>query len=54
MNKNRPPQINFQVDDEFKEDLEVLANRRGQNLSTFIRRTLEKELHEESLTQVTD
>lgn len=45
-------QFNVQATPEFIEDIKVVANRRGQNMSEFIRRTLEKELAEEATRQV--
>lgn len=45
---DRPRQINFQVDDDLYEDLQVIAHRRGQTLSEFIRRTVEAELEREA------
>jgi hypothetical protein len=48
----RPPQVNFQADPEFIEDLHIVARRRGQTLSEFIRRTLEAELAGEATRQV--
>ena len=45
-------QFNVQADEEFIEDLKVVASRRGQNMSEFIRRTLQAELNREALTQV--
>lgn len=51
---NRPPQVNFQADEVFIEDLQVMANRRGQTMSGFIRQTLEEEMRREAVLQVTD
>lgn len=45
-------QINIQVDEDFVEDLKVVASRRGQNMSEFIRRTLATELAREAQIQV--
>lgn len=50
--KIRPKQINIQVNDELLEDIRVVANRRGQSLSEFVRRAIKKELELESLTYV--
>ena len=45
-------QINFQVDQDFLEDIEVVAHRRGQTKSEFIRRCIEAELEREAEGQV--
>lgn len=48
----RSPQVNFQVDPDLLEDIKVLATRRGQTLSTFIRLTLEAELAADAVRSV--
>lgn len=48
----RQPQVNFQTDAEFIEDLKVVATRRGQTMSELIRRTLQAELEMEAVEQI--
>lgn len=43
-------QVNLQVDDEDLEDWRLVARRRGQSLSEFIRRCVTKELDVEAET----
>lgn len=46
-------QINCQVTEEDLEDIKVMANRRGQTMSEFIRRTLREEMAREAVKTVT-
>ena len=51
----RPQQINFQVDyPDLLDDLRLVAHRRGQSLSEFIRRTLEAELRRDAEQSVVE
>lgn len=47
----RKPQVNFQTDEEFIEDLKVLAHRRRMTLSQYIRTILEEEMQREAERQ---
>lgn len=45
-------QFNVQADPEFIEDIKVVATRRGQNMSEFIRQTLTEEMEREAIRQI--
>jgi predicted DNA-binding protein len=44
--------VTFHLMDEDHEDLKILCARRGQSMSEFIRRAIDRELHEEAIRQV--
>ena len=50
--KGNAMQFNVQADPEFIEDMKVVASRRGQSMSEFIRRAVEAELQKEAMIQV--
>lgn len=45
-------QVNLHIDDEDYEDLVIVANRRGQSISEFIRRAIQRELSIEADAQI--
>ena len=52
--QNRPKQINFQVDDELDADIKIVARRRGQTVSEFLRLTVKAELEREAVRHITN
>ena len=48
----RPFQLNVQIDDELREDMAIVAKRRGQTISELVRRAIEDELQREADTYV--